>query len=177
MSVVSPLTDRLSSTVVVPPAESIVRLPEVVSISLPLILTLSTVATSLTARTARLVIPVTVKSSLTLTFPAFESRCNSPVAVSIVLLVKPGAILTLPIVALSFASTAPVNVVTPETTTLVRLDSVTLNVLTVATPMVASVAEIVVNVETPRIVAFSETFRSPITVAPIPRVSNLFTLS
>ena len=59
---------------------------------------------------------------------------------------------------------------TPDTTMLVRLDSVALNVLTVATPMVASVAEIVVSVETPRIVAFSETFRSPITVAPIPRV-------
>ena len=75
-------------------------------------------------------------------------------------------------VAPPFASTAPVNVVTPDTTTLVRLDSVTLNVLTVATSMVASVAEIVVNVETPRIVALVETFRSSVTVAPIPRVSN-----
>ena len=34
VSAVSPLTDRLSSIVVVPPAESIVRLPETVSISL-----------------------------------------------------------------------------------------------------------------------------------------------
>ena len=116
MSAVSPLTDRLSSTVTVPLVEFNVRPPAVVSISLPLILTLSTVATSLTARTPSVVIPVTSKISSTVTVPPAESMVRFPDAVSISLL-PDTPIWTLSIVAPPFASTAPVNVVTPETTT------------------------------------------------------------
>ena len=95
MSAVAPLTDKSSSTVVVPPAESIVRLPEVVSISLPSILTLSTVALPLTSRTPSTVassrvvlpstsiVPVTAKLSSTVVVPPAESIVRFPDAVSI----------------------------------------------------------------------------------------------
>ena len=56
------MTLRLSSTVTVPPAESIVKFPESVSISLASILTLSISALVLTSRT-----PDTVKLSSTVT--------------------------------------------------------------------------------------------------------------
>ena len=69
MSAVAPLTDRLSSTVTVPPVESIVRLPEVVSISLPSTLTLSTVALPLTSRTPLTVVLAKVETPATIELP------------------------------------------------------------------------------------------------------------
>ena len=95
MSAVSPLTDRLSSTVTVPLVEFNVRPPAVVSISLPSILTLSTVALPLTSRTPSTVassrvvlpstsiVPVTAKLSSTVVVPPAESIVRFPDAVSI----------------------------------------------------------------------------------------------
>ena len=49
--------------------------------------------------------------------------------------------------------------------------------VTVETPIVASDAERLVSVVTPRTVALSETLSSPVTVTPVPIVSNFLELS
>ena len=84
-----PLTVKLSSTVTVPPFESIVKLPLVVSISLPLIWTLSIVALPFTSNTPSTVVPssvvtpTTLKLSSTVTDPPLESIVRLPLSVSI----------------------------------------------------------------------------------------------
>ena len=79
-----PVIVKLSSTVTVPPAESIVKFPDVVSISFPSMRTLSIVELPLTSKTpstvvaSKVVVPVTFKLSLTSTVPLAESKFKLP---------------------------------------------------------------------------------------------------
>ena len=88
VNVAVPVTIKLSSMVVVPPAESIVRLPVEVSISLSPaipILMLSISAPPLASRRpVRVLVPVTIKLSLIVVIPLKESITKPPDLVSIV---------------------------------------------------------------------------------------------
>ena len=110
--IVPPVITRLSSIVTVPPAESIIRFPVEVSISLlpeiP-ILTFLILAPPLPSNR-----PLNVRLSFTTTVPPAESNVRFPVEVSIVLSFKI-PILTLSIVAPPLASRRPVNVDIPVT--------------------------------------------------------------
>ena len=75
----SPVTVKLSSTVTVPPAESNVKFPVMVSISFPLISTLSNLADP----TVEIMLPLTVKLSSIMVVPPAESIVKLPVDVSI----------------------------------------------------------------------------------------------
>ena len=66
---------RLSSTVTVPLAESIVRFPETVSISFPLI----TILSNLADPTVERMLPLTVKLSSIVVVPPAESIVKLPV--------------------------------------------------------------------------------------------------
>ena len=112
--VVPPVINKLSSTLTVPPAESRIRFPVVVSISLfpPIpILILSIIAPPVPVNRPPLTI---VKLSSTSTVPPAESRIRFPVEVSIVLS-DAMPILTLSIVAPPSASRRPVKVLIPVT--------------------------------------------------------------
>ena len=117
-NVAPPETIKVSSIVVVPPEESILKLPVEVSILLSSampILMLSIVAPPLASRSpVNVEVPETIKISSIVVVPPEESILKLPVEVSI-LLSSAIPILILSIVAPPLTSRSPVNVVLPPT--------------------------------------------------------------
>jgi len=191
VNVETPETVKLSSIVIVPPAESSVKLPVDVSISLSFaipmrILSISApplastspvnVETPVTANVDERAVgpvnvetPETVKLSSIATVPPVESSVRLPVDVSISLsLARP--IRMLSISAPPLASTSPVNVETPMTPNVEESVVAPVNVETPETVKLSSIATVPPvesSVKLPVEVSISLLFEIPIRTLPI----------